>query len=198
MTEASLQLPTVQKLRDLQIDAAERDGNIIIAMRSITPMFAGLVTFACGVFLLAFIFPIYTIMRKQASPSLLVIGAVAASVVACAVLAARKRAAVIRSGVEDLVIDHQMSSLILPELYGRGHRVIVPFDSIAELRLMHGHAGTSSDSARHRRAPALLIVWRDSFGTAHADVLARWKDETRTTQFAQWLAARIGATVRSA
>ncbi len=189
MSDAALQLPTFGKLREIGIDAFERDGNVHIRLRRFSPLTAGLLTLAVALFLLAFSIAAYSMTRKKLTFPLPVLQASGVIASLCAVVAARRRRAVILRGDEDLVLDQNMSSLVLPELYGRGHRVIVPFDSVVELRIMH----TQTDLKQQR---SLLIIRRDSFGAVHAETLTRWKDEQKTNAFAQWLAARLGVAVK--
>jgi hypothetical protein len=92
----------------------------------------------------------------------------------------------IRSGLDDLVINHGVGTLDLPRTFGRKERMAVSktdIESIMVEKIAHGRGGTI-----YTYAPTLRLRG----AAAGEQKLADWQDKVKAEDFAQWLYQQLG------
>ena len=96
------------------------------------------------------------------------------------------RRARLSSGVDDLVIDEDARTVILPQNFGRRYRVNLDFGAIESVRL---------EPVRRRRKGGYYFTWAVLLATRNApdkpEKLVDWPSKEKSMAFAGWLRERL-------
>lgn len=160
--------------------------NIVVRLPRFSPLSAAGVTALVLSFVSIFI--VAFLMDMNASMNAL--GITWGIILGCATGVYFWRTFVIGSGAKDLVIDGEGRGMSLPQTFGRKLDVVVPFDSIQELRVERVVHRGSRGGTSYTYAPTL--DWTSPEGDSRSEKLADWYDESRAKEFIAWLREHTG------
>jgi hypothetical protein len=93
------------------------------------------------------------------------------------------------SGVDDLVINDDARTIVLPQTFGRRHPKTLDFSAVRSVRL---------ESIRHRSKNGYYYTWAVALelqdNAAESERLSHWSSQTRSDALAQWLRERLHLT----
>jgi hypothetical protein len=100
----------------------------------------------------------------------------------------RRRAAALREGRMDLVVDRQARSVTLPCTFGRRSPLELAFAAVGSVEVEERkHQG--EDSEWYTYLPTL--EWRDAEGQKRREVLADWEDQHLARKLAGWIRREV-------
>jgi hypothetical protein len=96
------------------------------------------------------------------------------------------RRARLLSGIDDLVINEDARTLVLPQTFGRKHPQTLEFSAVRSVCL---------EAIRHRSKGGYYYTWAVTLelhdGAAESERLAHWYSKNRVDNLAQWLRERL-------
>lgn len=139
--------------------------------------------FFFSVFLLATFLGLFVVVIPNGfNPPLLKVGVVWGSAALLSIVLALRSFFKTKSGVYDLVFDHNVRSISLPAMHGRKQPESVPYDSVSKIEARAVHSGSGDDAKTEHFVNLLTTDGRDlrlkrEFSESHADALARALNE---------------------